>query len=167
MKKSIMMLTLMVVMITQGMAQKEKRGGEMDKEERMERYESMKVAHITNAIQLTPEEAQKFWPVYNKWNDKKRTLRESFKPTPHDEEMDEKEAQAYLDNALSHKKEMAELDEKMYKDLKGILSAEKLVKLMNSEQNFHRTVVKRFKEKHRSDRGRSEGRDRMNEGKRN
>ncbi len=34
-------------------------------EERAERLKSLRIALITEALELTPEEAQTFWPVYN------------------------------------------------------------------------------------------------------
>ena len=45
------------------------------------RIESMKVAYITNKLDLTPEEARKFWPVYNSWQNKKEELWKDFKNT--------------------------------------------------------------------------------------
>ncbi len=34
-----------------------------------DRIKSEKIAFITNSLQLTPEEAQLFWPIYNQYND--------------------------------------------------------------------------------------------------
>jgi hypothetical protein len=31
------------------------------------RLEALKIAYITNRLNLTPEEAQKFWPIYNQY----------------------------------------------------------------------------------------------------
>ena len=36
-----------------------------------EKIESLKTAFITEALSLTPEEAQAFWPIYNLFEDKK------------------------------------------------------------------------------------------------
>jgi hypothetical protein len=32
------------------------------------RLEALKIAYITNKLNLSPEEAQKFWPVYNQYS---------------------------------------------------------------------------------------------------
>ena len=39
------------------------------------RIESLKIAYLTNKLSLTPDEAQKFWPVYNKYMDEVRKTR--------------------------------------------------------------------------------------------
>lgn len=32
------------------------------------RLEALKIAYITNKLNLTPDEAQKFWPIYNQYS---------------------------------------------------------------------------------------------------
>ena len=39
-----------------------------------EKIESLKTAFITEALSLTPEEAQAFWPIYNLFEDKKSRI---------------------------------------------------------------------------------------------
>src|SRR5687768_2333056 len=53
----------------------------------MERMESMKIAFITNKLNLTPEEAKVFWPLYDKFEDEKKALRND-EPEPLDEMTD-------------------------------------------------------------------------------
>ena len=43
--------------------------------ERKENIEAMKIGFLTKKLDLTPEEAQKFWPVYNQYSDKMKELR--------------------------------------------------------------------------------------------
>ena len=39
------------------------------------KIEALKIAYLTNKLSLTPEEAQKFWPVYNKYMEDIRKTR--------------------------------------------------------------------------------------------
>src|SRR5688500_8930961 len=39
------------------------------------KIEAIKIAYLTNKLSLTPDEAQKFWPVYNKYMDDIRKTR--------------------------------------------------------------------------------------------
>ena len=39
-----------------------------------EKVEAQKIAFITNALNLTPEESQKFWPLYNEYSAKEKEL---------------------------------------------------------------------------------------------
>ena len=62
--------------------------------ERREKMESLKIAHITNELSLSPEESEKFWPIYNKYDDARRQLKEEMRPSAKElrGEMSEKEA---------------------------------------------------------------------------
>ena len=44
-----------------------------------ERIEALKIAYITQALKLTPEEAQNFWPVYNTYTQEIKTARLNIK----------------------------------------------------------------------------------------
>ena len=44
-------------------------------EKKKEKIEAMKVAYLTNELELTVEESQAFWPVYNELQDKEIELR--------------------------------------------------------------------------------------------
>lgn len=37
----------------------------------------MKIAFLTRRLNLTPDEAKKFWPVYNQFSDELKNIRES------------------------------------------------------------------------------------------
>jgi hypothetical protein len=40
------------------------------------RLEALKIAYITNKLNLSPEEAQKFWPIYNQYSAELRQARQ-------------------------------------------------------------------------------------------
>jgi len=44
-------------------------------EEKRKKIESQKIAFITKALDLSSEEAQVFWPVYNDFSDEMKTIR--------------------------------------------------------------------------------------------
>ena len=46
-----------------------------DFKEKREKVKALKVAYITEQLELTTEEAQKFWPLYNAFDDKQSELR--------------------------------------------------------------------------------------------
>ena len=54
-----------------------------DRDSWRERIRSERVAFITEELSLTPAEAEKFWPVYNEFRDRKaeaqREIRETYK----------------------------------------------------------------------------------------
>ena len=87
------------------------------------KFESLKIAHLTDALDLTPEVAEKFWPVYNKWNEQKKALRQANRPEKKIEDMTQVEAEAFIEKTLDSRKEVSAIDVSMHEELKTILSA--------------------------------------------
>src|SRR5436190_20382368 len=71
-------------------------------QEKKEHIEALKVSYITQKLNLTKEEAQKFWPVYNEYQDTKDALhkeqREEFKSyKDRFDQLSEKELTEFVD----------------------------------------------------------------------
>jgi len=65
MKRFILILTLFLAIGLQSHAQDD------DKKEHG-RLQALKIAYITKKLNLSPEEAQKFWPIYNQYEEEVR-----------------------------------------------------------------------------------------------
>ena len=63
-------LLLFVLIGFAGMVSAQRGGGA-----RKDKIEAMKIGFLTQRLNLTPEEAQKFWPVYNRFNDEMERVR--------------------------------------------------------------------------------------------
>ncbi len=58
------------------------------KAERLREIQAQKSAYITAQLQLTPEEAQRFWPVYNEFDEKQDALRKEMRSLINDPQGD-------------------------------------------------------------------------------
>ncbi|MTH15579.1 sensor of ECF-type sigma factor [Flavobacterium sp. LC2016-01] len=127
-------------------------GGKTD--EKREKIKAYKVSFLTTELELTPAEAEKFWPIYNAFDDKQFELRHQ-KMKVYLERLDddnvnsisEKEAAVLLSQMESTDKELYLLREKYNSNLKKILSAKKILKLKKSEDDFSRKLLKQYREK--------------------
>jgi hypothetical protein len=127
--------------------------GEKMKEKR-EQIKAMKVAFLTSELNLTPNEAEKFWPIYNIYDDKQFELRHNRMKGSlrkmNDEELDklsEKEAAALLNQIESNEEESFQLRKKFINNLKDILPAVKIIKLKKAEENFSRKLLQQYRDK--------------------
>ena len=68
-RKNALVLLVTVFMFNVAFAQPNKR----------EQREAQKIAFITKLLALTPEEAQKFWPVYNQFEADQKALKKQQK----------------------------------------------------------------------------------------
>ena len=48
-------------------------------EERMKEIKAQKTAYITTKLGLTPEEAQRFWPIYNEYDENREAIRREMR----------------------------------------------------------------------------------------
>jgi hypothetical protein len=110
------------------------------------KIEAQKVAFITRILDLTPEEAQKFWPLYNEYNAKERELRPNFKKQ-RPKDISEEEANELIDNFFDNEQKRLNLTKNYYEKFKMILPAKKVVKLHFAERRFKEELLKRIKER--------------------
>jgi hypothetical protein len=112
----------------------------------------LKTSHITDAINLSPAEAEKFWPVYNLYTDKiqqlKRSLdieiRQAIISAGGIENISETDAQITLDQMLSLEQEIGDNKVKLITELSKIISAKKIVTLQKAERDFNRQILQEF-----------------------
>lgn len=122
--------------------------------EKKEQIKALKVAFLTTELELTSSESEKFWPVYNAFDDKQFELRhlkmKAFMGRMDDDamnKMSEKEANSFLNQMESNEDELYMLRKKFVTTLKGILPATKIIKLRKSEEDFNRKLLQQYRDK--------------------
>jgi hypothetical protein len=122
--------------------------------EKKEQIKAMKVAFLTTELDLTSNEAEKFWPLYNTFDDKQFELRhqkmKAYFRRMEDNELDklsEKEAAALLNQIENNEEDLFNLRKKFVANLKEILPSVKIIKLKKAEEDFNRKLLQQYKEK--------------------
>ncbi len=122
--------------------------------EKKEQIKALKVGFITNELALTTEEASKFWPIYNAFDDKQFELKHhkmrALKARMDDEALDklsEKQAATLLAQMESNEDELCQLRKKFIANLKGVLPAKKIIKLKKAEDDFYRKLLQQYRNK--------------------
>ena len=117
---------------------------------KQEQIEAMKIGYITQKLDLTPDEAQKFWPVYNKFQDEIKAIRESRRKEMDGksmETMNDAEVQKFIDNELARRQQEVDLIKKYTGEMKKVLPTRKVALLIQLEEDFKRELLKRMQEK--------------------
>ena len=125
--------------------------------EKQEKIKALKVAYITEQLELTADEAQKFWPIYHDYQEKQFDLRhEKMRSILNKleigtiEKLSEKEASSLLDQMENIEENLFLLQKKFTKDLQGIVSDKKIMKLKKAEGDFNRHLLKQMREKRKA-----------------
>ena len=121
-------------------------------QQKKEQIKSLKIAYITEKLQLTTSEAEKFWPVYNTFEDKQNDLRRNklkdyFKKTENNDALSEQEASKLISQMESSEEDLYQLKKKFNSSLKSILPAVKILKLKKAEDEFSRKLLQQYRDK--------------------
>ncbi|MEP7264325.1 MAG: Spy/CpxP family protein refolding chaperone [Bacteroidota bacterium] len=124
----------------------------MNQEERKENIEAMKVAFLTKELNLSPEEAQKFWPVYNAYTDELKKLRETRKERFKDSKddfgnMSDKDVEKLVDSEIASRQQELDLLKQYHVKFKEVLPVKKVAALYRAEEKFKRQLLERIKER--------------------
>jgi Spy/CpxP family protein refolding chaperone len=116
-------------------------------ESKRERLEALKVAHITQELQLTPDEAQKFWPIYNEMTGKMRAIRKEQRGNRIEaknsfDEMSDAEISAVIDREFQFEQEELNLKKEYNARFKKILPIRKVAKLHMAEKGFRKKLLR-------------------------
>jgi len=118
---------------------------------KFEEIKAHKTAFITEQVNLTSTQAEKFWPIYNKHEQEVMALRktqlEGFKTLRNKnvDDLSEANAKAML---LKHGQVKAQLTKKMVQLislLEGVITPQQTIKLLMAEEGFKKRLLKRFR----------------------
>ena len=117
-----------------------------------EDIESMKIAFLTRRLNLTPDEARKFWPVYNQFSEELKVIRENRNKAAKDtkdnfETLSDKEVEKNVDGEITFRQQELDLLKKYHNQFKQTLPIKKVAKLYRAEEDFKKELLERIKER--------------------
>jgi len=117
---------------------------------RMQQLQSARIAFFTTEMELTPAEAERFWPLYNKmWKEKESAhntaqiaLRYISMHIKGEKELaTEAELKALLAKYVENNASIGAIDKKYQAEFFNIISVEKLAKLYKAEEDFRMKMI--------------------------
>lgn len=116
-----------------------------------EKLQSEKIAFLTMEMDITPQEAQIFWPVYNQIEkEKDAALQEVIKThkalTTAVESNNTAQIPTCLDNYLQAQNKLRDIESKAGDAYKKTLPVEKAAKLYIAEEKFRRQHIRKLHE---------------------
>lgn len=120
---------------------------------RNDKIKALKTAFITERLDLSSSEAEKFWPIYNEYEKKMEALRKSerreiiIKFSNGMEAMSEAEASSLIDQSVAFREKEIGNRKRLLKDLRAVISAKKIIRLIKTEDDFKRKLLERMKQR--------------------
>ena len=111
-----------------------------------ERVEAQRVGFITQRLNLTPEESQAFWPVYNQYTEKLQQIRNSVKLEQPLDDMSDADTEKLIMAQMDKESRELDLRKEYYQKLKKVISVKKIAKLYKAERDFRGELLKQLQE---------------------
>ena len=145
MKKNILLLLFLLIgnLVTQAQTRK----GDSEK------IRAFKVAFLTEKLDLTEKEAEKFWPLYNVYDkkmmqlyrDERRSIKKRIMADGGLDNLSESESKQIIEKINAVSKEQYETKNEFYSKLTKILPYKKILRLEVAEYEFHRKLIRKLK----------------------
>ena len=143
MKKILLLLLLPILAFAQ-----------KNKDERRENIRNAKVGMITNRLNLTTEQAPKFWVMYNDYEREIRDIRQKIKKITEDASSlaasDEKIAKN-INQILDLRQEEVNLEREYLDKLKKVISIRQYAELKRTERAFNQLLISRLNKNNKDD----------------
>ena len=115
-----------------------------------EKVQAMKIAYITDKLDLTSEEAQQFWPVYNEYDAKaditRKAMRKMHKKDVSIDEMTDDAVEQMINTIDDLRQKDLDIHKEYHAKFKAVLSIKKVAKLYKADQDFKRDLLKKIRD---------------------
>lgn len=126
-----------------------------DRKDSKEKIKALKISYLTEQLNLTPKEAQKFWPIYNAYseaqhdlrNKQRSELKNAINNNEEIEALNESDAEKLISLKLSIDKELYESQKDFVNKIKQVISYKKIIKLHVAEMEFGRKLMSKYRHK--------------------
>ena len=113
-----------------------------------EKLERAKVAFITKRLDLTADQSEKFWPLYNQFNEnKKKLMKEMHDQLKDGEQLSNQQAAALIDRKFELEQKILDMEKAFQKKIITVISPLQALKLDNVNKDFARHIYRMQKRK--------------------
>ncbi|MEE9372789.1 MAG: hypothetical protein V3V00_07015 [Saprospiraceae bacterium] len=106
----------------------------------------MKVGFITKKLNLSPDQATTFWPLYNEMTEKIDEKKKQLKDKPNNfQNMSEADAKALILKRFEYEEEALRIKRDYFLKLAEKIGSPKVVKLRITENQFKRKLLKEMR----------------------
>jgi hypothetical protein len=110
------------------------------------RVHALKVSYITDKLNLSSAQAERFWPVYNRYEDELRDLRQKFRRETggKNKAKSPEEAHRMIEDNLDFQEDVIALKRRYKDEFLRVISAQQLADLYTAEREFKQMLIKRL-----------------------
>lgn len=115
--------------------------------EAMKKIEAARIGVITERLELTPEQAEQFWPIYRELTNRRREIRSEMRQLRHGHDpatATEEENRKLLDENFQLQEKELVLNKEYDEKLLTVISPGQLLALKQAEEDFRRMILRQL-----------------------
>ena len=153
--KRIMPILLIAIFSTTTLFAQHRSHQRSDRPERFykpgsDKFKAMKVGYLTEKLDLSSAEAEKFWPVYNEYAAKKGAVRKLHRAEHKDKtekaELSDADIEKKLNQRIEKKQKELDIEKAYLAKFKSLLPIKKVAKLYRAEESFKKDLLRRMRD---------------------
>jgi len=115
-----------------------------------EKVEAARIGLITSRLGLTPEQAEKFWPVYREFTEKRQEMRKEFRQMQQSIDPanpDPKKQQQLVDFGFQLKQKELNLEKDYSSRILNVITVQQMLNLRKAEQDFRQLILNQLQQR--------------------
>jgi hypothetical protein len=115
-----------------------------------EKVEAARIALITNRLGLTPDQAEKFWPIYREFSMKRMEMRQEYRQmqqTIDPNNPDPKKQQELVNFGFQLKQKELDLEKDYSGRIMHVITAQQMLSLRKAEQDFRQMILNQLQQR--------------------
>ncbi len=120
---------------------------------RRERVEAERIAFITKRMELTPKQAQGFWPIHTQYEKEQRLIRQKYRTQIPIATMSEVDAEQAIEKRIRMEEELLALKKNFYTRFKTVISARQILLFQKSNADFKQYLLEEIRRRRNGRRG--------------
>lgn len=112
-----------------------------------EKLEAARVAFITNRLDLKPEQAEKFWPLFNQYNEERSMMMDKVSSLNREsmQDLTESRAKEIIQKRFSIQQQLLDREKAFMNEIIKVITPQQAIKLGGVNREFTRQVYQRHR----------------------
>lgn len=116
----------------------------------LDRVQAQRVAFITEKIDLTSKEAERFWPLFNEYEQGERDIRKRYQQNLRRfMEMTDEEARQFIESRFDMEQELLDHKRQYFLKMADAISPRKLASFNRADREFKKLLLNRIRSNQR------------------
>ena len=110
-----------------------------------EKIKAYRIAFFDKKLNLSESEAEKFWPLYDSYTEKKRLLRQEERNGNDIALLTDQEVEQYLVDHLDREQQLLDLKKDFFRNAKTAFNVRKVALIPEVEKEFKKAILKEMR----------------------